>query len=333
MKMNTLDMKFKKRTKKSVRFNSITYTAINTDTGTDTSPFITNDELEYNSWYDKSELMQFRQSAVDIALFQYNRSNIGDDDTNKLPRGMEGMSKHRRQHKKITLKCILLAIRCGKPPHYVASLSKKLGSWNTEIAIRDACLDYFEIYQPQQLIHNTLLPISSKPPFISLVPRTTANNTSTNTDSAAAADGNTCAATRRQRSSSSSTTINTTATSTTASTKKRGRCIGNGPSSLLVIPTTSTLSSSSSSASNHDHQHHQHQHHDHQHHQQKQHQHHQHHHQHQYHKHRKHHKHHEHHQHHQHHQHHHQQQHQHQRSSSIGIESVYTNSTYDLPPL
>ncbi|OEU12855.1 hypothetical protein FRACYDRAFT_244127 [Fragilariopsis cylindrus CCMP1102] len=239
MKMNTLDMKFKKRTEKSVRFNSITYTAINTDTGTDTSPFITNNELEYNSWYDKSELMQFRQSAVDIALFQYNRSNIGDDDTNKLPRGMEGMSKHRRQHKKITLKCILLAIRCGKPPHYVASLSKKLGSWNTEIAIRDACLDYFEIYQPQQFIHNTLRSISSKPPFISLVPRTTANSTSTNTDSAAAAAaaaGSTCAATRRQRSSSSSTTINTAATSTTASTKKRGRCIGNGPSSLLTKP-------------------------------------------------------------------------------------------------
>jgi hypothetical protein len=243
MKMNTLNTKFKKP-KKSVRFNSITYTA--------TTATTSNDDITNSSWYDKTELMQFRQSAVDLAVFQHKRFN-GDD--TKLPRGMEAMSKRRRKHKAITMKYMLLAIRRSKTPQYVSSLSKKLGSWNTEIAIRDACIDYFDIYEPQ-LIHN-IPSVSSNPPTISLVLRTnsadgvadgaadgaTANGA---TADGATADGN--AATRRQRSSSSTTT----ATSTTATTQKRGWCIDNRPSPV-AISSTSALSS----ASNHHHHHHQ----------------------------------------------------------------------------
>ena len=80
----------------------------------------------------------------------------------------------RRKHKAVTLRYVLLAHKRGKDQDYVAALCAKLGYWNKEIAIHDACVDYYEVYQPS-LVH--LIPlVSSKPPTISLVPGAKSRN-------------------------------------------------------------------------------------------------------------------------------------------------------------
>jgi len=115
-----------------------------------------------NLWYDRSDLMGFRQQV--ISLFHHISSN-GDE--NSLPRGMESMSTKRRRHKVNTLRFIVLAHRTGKDQDYLARLCAKLGCWNKEIAIRDAWLAYFEIYQPSFV--QRVPPVLTKPPKITFV--------------------------------------------------------------------------------------------------------------------------------------------------------------------
>jgi hypothetical protein len=115
-----------------------------------------------NLWYDRSDLMGFRQQV--ISLFHHISSN-GDE--NSLPRGMESMSTKRRRHKVNTLRFIVLAHRTGKDQDYLARLCAKLGRWNKEIAIRDAWLAYFEIYQPSFV--QRVPPVLTKPPKITFV--------------------------------------------------------------------------------------------------------------------------------------------------------------------
>mmetsp|Transcript_13408 Transcript_13408/g.15029 ORF Transcript_13408/g.15029 Transcript_13408/m.15029 type:complete len:369 (-) Transcript_13408:610-1716(-) len=172
LKMKTLNTKFKKP-KKSVRFNfncndNVDILIDTDDRDDDTiscrTIVLTNEEIK-NSWYDKFELLRFRQKALKVAVYKYNRSN-GDD--TQLPRGMESLSKKRRRHKVFTLRYILVASnQHRKSPKFVAKLSAKLGQWNNEIAIRDACMDYCEVYHPQ-LVHTVPPPVSSNPPTISL---------------------------------------------------------------------------------------------------------------------------------------------------------------------
>eukprot|EP00531_Pseudo-nitzschia_arenysensis_P011234 CAMPEP_0116129754 /NCGR_PEP_ID=MMETSP0329-20121206/8087_1 /TAXON_ID=697910 /ORGANISM="Pseudo-nitzschia arenysensis, Strain B593" /LENGTH=229 /DNA_ID=CAMNT_0003624031 /DNA_START=130 /DNA_END=819 /DNA_ORIENTATION=- len=125
---------------------------------------ISNEEIK-NRWYNRSDLTIFRQEAISDAFFKLNKSH-GDETS--LPRGMESLSPIRRKHKTNTLRYVLLAHRIGKDQNYVGRLCSKLGRWNRDIAIRDAFLDYLEIYQPSSM-HN-VLPVMSKPPNIPIVP-------------------------------------------------------------------------------------------------------------------------------------------------------------------
>ena len=140
-------------------------TANSTAAGCSPSIIISNEEIK-DCWYDRSEMMGFRQQAIELAIFQYNNSNGVEE---SLPRGMESSSRKRRKHKANTRRFVLLAHRIGKDQDYLARLSAKLGRWNKEIAIRDACLDYFEIYQPSFV--QCVPPVFSKPPNIPRVPK------------------------------------------------------------------------------------------------------------------------------------------------------------------
>ena len=125
---------------------------------------VSSEEIK-NLWYDRSDLMEFRQQAIKVAL---SHQNNGNSDRTPLPRGMESLSPIRRRHKTNTLRYILLAHRIGKDHEYVARLCARLGRWNRDIAIREAYLDYFEIYQPASV--RNVPPVMSKPPNIPFVP-------------------------------------------------------------------------------------------------------------------------------------------------------------------
>jgi len=166
--------------KKSVRFNisekdqgcsSSTDTASDCSAATNSidpreSPgrILTREEIK-NRWYDRSELIRFREQAFRQAIIQHMKSN-GDEKS--LPRGMEALSSRRRKHKHNTRRYILLAYHSGKDHAYVARLCTKLGRWNNELAIRDAWVDYFEIYQPSYLPR--IPPVMLQPPNIPIVP-------------------------------------------------------------------------------------------------------------------------------------------------------------------
>lgn len=125
---------------------------------------VSSEEIK-NLWYDRSDLMEFRQQAIKVAL---SHQSNGNSDGAPLPRGMESLSPIRRRHKTNTLRYILLAHRIGKDHEYVARLCARLGRWNRDIAIREAYLDYFEIYRPSSVL--SVPPLTSKPPNIPLVP-------------------------------------------------------------------------------------------------------------------------------------------------------------------
>lgn len=125
---------------------------------------VSSEEIK-NLWYDRSDLMEFRQQAIKVALSHQNNAN---SDRTPLPRGMESLSPIRRRHKTNTLRYILLAHRIGKDHEYVARLCARLGRWNRDIAIREAYLDYFEIYRPSSVL--SVPPLTSKPPNIPFVP-------------------------------------------------------------------------------------------------------------------------------------------------------------------
>jgi len=121
-------------------------------------------------WYNRSDLISFRQ-AIKQALYKHSGIGIGTNvrvDDESLPRGMKSLSPIRRRHKTYALRYILLAHRTGKDQDYLARLCIKLGRWNKEIAHRDACLDFLEIYHPSFV--QSVPPIMSNPPNIPFVP-------------------------------------------------------------------------------------------------------------------------------------------------------------------
>ena len=129
---------------------------------------LSNEEIK-NRWYDRSDLKGFLQQAIQLALFQHSHSHSKEK---ALPRGIEALYAIRRRHKSKALRYILLAHRIGKDNDYLAWLCAKLGLWNKEIALRDTCLDYFEIYQPSSV--QSVPPILLKPPNIPFVPESVA---------------------------------------------------------------------------------------------------------------------------------------------------------------
>ena len=129
-----------------------------------TTRTISNEEIK-RCWYDRSDLMAFRNDAISNAFERLQKSN---GNVNLLPRGMESLAPIRRKHKANALRYILLAFRLGKDQNFVGKLCAKLGRWNKDIALRAACLDYLEIYRPSSA--HSVPPLMSRPPKIPFVP-------------------------------------------------------------------------------------------------------------------------------------------------------------------
>lgn len=169
VKKKTMNTKFKKP-KKSVMFQVIDSSKADNHDGRVQSGSVSKEEIQ-KLWYNKSELKDFRQQTLQLVV-RYNRQQLMNKNNGKgannrrlsIPRGMGLLSKKRRRHKGAALKYVLLASKKGKSSAFIAKLSAKLSSWNTDIAIHDARKDFFSAYQPH-LLH-TVPPVSSKPPQI-----------------------------------------------------------------------------------------------------------------------------------------------------------------------
>lgn len=131
---------------------------------------LSNEEIK-RCWYDRADLMAFRKEAINLA---FGKLRTGDGNMALLPRGMESLAPIRRRHKVNTVRYVLLAFRIGKDQNFVGRLCAKLGHWNTEIALRDACVDYLEIYRPSSA--HSVPPVVSRPPEIPFVPDSVAKD-------------------------------------------------------------------------------------------------------------------------------------------------------------
>ena len=124
---------------------------------------ITSEEIK-NCWYDRSDLLRFRKQAVELVFLKLKENN---GIMKSIPRGLGSLSTIRKEHKANAIRHILLAHRNGKNQDYLARLCASLGRWNKEIAIRDALVDYVEVYRPS--FARKIPPVLSSPPSISIV--------------------------------------------------------------------------------------------------------------------------------------------------------------------
>eukprot|EP00537_Pseudo-nitzschia_pungens_P019534 CAMPEP_0172411116 /NCGR_PEP_ID=MMETSP1061-20121228/77232_1 /TAXON_ID=37318 /ORGANISM="Pseudo-nitzschia pungens, Strain cf. pungens" /LENGTH=400 /DNA_ID=CAMNT_0013147323 /DNA_START=518 /DNA_END=1722 /DNA_ORIENTATION=- len=114
-------------------------------------------------WYDRSDLIRFRLGAMEELEERINRQNLSnhqqelqrtDSSIPPQPRehqtqqgiDVDAMSFARRKHKAAILRCVVLFHKRRNARECVAALYRKLNKWNKDIALRDACLRYEEVY-------------------------------------------------------------------------------------------------------------------------------------------------------------------------------------------
>mmetsp|Transcript_6316 Transcript_6316/g.15653 ORF Transcript_6316/g.15653 Transcript_6316/m.15653 type:complete len:227 (-) Transcript_6316:361-1041(-) len=129
----------------------------------DRQEVMTSEEIK-NRWYDRSDLLRFRKQAVELVFLQLQKNN---GIIKSIPRGLGSLATIRKKHKANAIRHVLLAYRIGKDQDYLARLCASLGRWNKEIAIRDALVDYLEVYRPS--FAQIVPPVQSSPPSISIV--------------------------------------------------------------------------------------------------------------------------------------------------------------------
>jgi len=125
--------------------------------------FISNEEIK-NRWYDRSDLMRFREQAIKLVFFQRDR---GNKIVKSQPCGMGSLYMKRKRHKANAIRHIVLAHRIRKSEEYLARLCISLGRWSKEIALRNALFHYFEVYKPSFV--EKIPPVLSNPPRISII--------------------------------------------------------------------------------------------------------------------------------------------------------------------
>ena len=115
--------------------------AINNNNGPPAREFLSTEEIE-SRWYSKKDEKVFKRKTLE--LLAYCRSRL---DPHSYPRGIEGYTKLRFQHRKDTISSILFAYRRGIQSENVAILSQQRSLWNTQMAAAQASIDYIEVLQ------------------------------------------------------------------------------------------------------------------------------------------------------------------------------------------
>jgi hypothetical protein len=115
---------------------------------------LTRKELK-SLWYDTQTILNFRTEARNIVFF----TNV--EKKNENTRGLQSCTLFERQlqrHK--TIQCILSSCKKGYTWEQTAAMAQKCSTWNRDIALLQACRDFFEVYQPSMPLPD----ISQTPP-------------------------------------------------------------------------------------------------------------------------------------------------------------------------
>ena len=108
--------------------------------------FISKEEIE-RRWYSKKDEKVFKRKT--LQLLAHCRCRL---DPHSYPRGIEGYTKLRFQHRKDTISSILIAYRGGIRSENVAMLSQQRSLWNTQMAAAQANIDHIEVLQERASI-------------------------------------------------------------------------------------------------------------------------------------------------------------------------------------
>eukprot|EP00539_Tryblionella_compressa_P004870 CAMPEP_0178768476 /NCGR_PEP_ID=MMETSP0744-20121128/20265_1 /TAXON_ID=913974 /ORGANISM="Nitzschia punctata, Strain CCMP561" /LENGTH=202 /DNA_ID=CAMNT_0020424561 /DNA_START=128 /DNA_END=736 /DNA_ORIENTATION=+ len=96
-------------------------------------------------WYEKTDLMNFRRDARDVALSF--RKGVAPA-TPGAYRGFESVAPLRQRQRHLSIRCTLSAHRKGLSVDETASIARRCNSWSNEVAFVQACHDYADIYRP-----------------------------------------------------------------------------------------------------------------------------------------------------------------------------------------
>ena len=139
-------------------------------------PSTTEEELK-SLWYDKETISSIRQRELNKYMKsrrQQTQECCEQEDGNV--RGLEKCSLERQLQRHRTVQCVLSGHKKGMTPEQTALMSMKCSVWNRDVAVLQACHDFFDAYgenQDGRMFRapnrtNSCLPIMSNmvpPPF------------------------------------------------------------------------------------------------------------------------------------------------------------------------
>ena len=122
-----------------------------------------------NLWFSREDLAQFKYQSRRL-------SNAGVSDKKAFDslRGLECNSLGRLMHKHMTVQCIVSAYKKGMSPREIAAMARVCSNWNGEVALLQACHDYFDVHQPNLASNFPRVP-STPPKFPFELKRATIN--------------------------------------------------------------------------------------------------------------------------------------------------------------
>ena len=107
-------------------------------------------EQKEELWFDAQTISSFRNEAISTVR-KLQKNDDQSSSTVTVARGLERWAIGRQVYRHKTIQCILSLYRQGKhTPQEIMTMAQKCSSWNIEIALFQACHDYYEAYTPQQ---------------------------------------------------------------------------------------------------------------------------------------------------------------------------------------
>jgi hypothetical protein len=121
---------------------------------------LTREELK-SLWYDAQTILNFRTNARK-SVFSINTDG---QNTNEITRGLESCTFERQLQRHKTTQCILSSCKNGHTPKQTAAMAQKCSEWNRDVALLQACHDFFEVYQPSMPLPDTICQTPPAFPF------------------------------------------------------------------------------------------------------------------------------------------------------------------------
>jgi hypothetical protein len=106
---------------------------------------LTREEVK-SLWYDAQTLSTFKNNVRKLVFSGSLESKLKDENDNT--QGLESCTVERQLQRHRTIQCILSSCKKGYTPEQTADMAEQCSTWNWDVAILQACFDFFEVYQP-----------------------------------------------------------------------------------------------------------------------------------------------------------------------------------------